>query len=400
VWLWLGWAILILGFQALAPGRFDPMRPDHSTGWTADETRAGSHAGQPYLLDRFLNRHVAWDSEFYISIALHGYDDPQMRSLAPGSDLGSTTLGPHGQHPTWTSLNNAFFPLYPWTMRAVAQLAPKGLSPVGAVTLAGVAVSLAGALAAILALADLAAGMSDAEPGEGARAASHMLVWPAAFFLAQVYTEGLFLGLSFGALALARRERWLWAALLAALAVWTRSTGALLVLPLGVMAWQARRPFPALVAVAAPVVAYLAWRANWGPPFEFVESHFFGRGLLWLSLSIASWREALEHVRSGNPQALAYYAVEAWGVIAGVLAVVLLARRDPALALYGLAILGVALTSGAAQGMHRYVMSAPGLFLASARLGRSPVFDRLWMVGNTLALAVFTLAFSWDFWAG
>ena len=60
----------------------------------------------------------------------------------------------------------------------------------------------------------------------------------------------------------------------------------------------------------------------------------------------------------------------------------------------------MALTSGAAQGMHRYVMSAPALFLVSARLGRSAVFDRLWTLGNTLALAVFALAFSWDFWAG
>jgi hypothetical protein len=38
--------------------------------------------------------------------------------------------------------------------------------------------------------------------------------------------------------------------------------------------------------------------------------------------------------------------------------------------------------------------------LAPARLGRSPAFDRLWLIGNTLALAVVALAFSWDFWAG
>jgi hypothetical protein len=50
--------------------------------------------------------------------------------------------------------------------------------------------------------------------------------------------------------------------------------------------------------------------------------------------------------------------------------------------------------------MHRYVLSLPALFLIPARLGRQPVFDRLWTLGNTLALAVFALAFSWDFWAG
>jgi len=405
VLLWLGWALIILGFQAVAPGRFEPQRPDLSTPWTAQETRSDSHAGQPYLLGRFLDRQVAWDSEFYLSIALHGYDDPQMRSLAPGSDLGSATLAPHGRQPAWTSLNQAFFPLYPFAMRALAwPLGQLGLEPLSAAALAGVMVSLLGTLGAILAIADLAA-----EGGEGAqegvRAAAHLLIWPASFFLAQVYTEGLFLGLSFGALALGRRRRWLWAGLLAALATWTRSTGVLLILPLAWMAWTARgegrRPsLQALAAALAPLAAYLVWRAIWGAGFDFVETHFFGRGMLWLTLSANSWTEAFQRLASGEPQALAYYLVEIWGVAAGLAAGLLLLRRDPALALYGLAILAVALTSGAAQGMHRYVMSAPALFLVSARLGRSDVFDRLWTLGATLAMAVFALAFSWDFWAG
>jgi hypothetical protein len=412
VLLWLGWAAVILGYQAVAPGRFALERPDRATAWTADETRADSHKGQPYLLEPFLNAQAAWDSEFYISIALHGYDDPQMRALAPGSDLGSTTLGPQGAHPGWTSLNYAFFPLYPFAMRAVAApLAPLGLSPVGRMALAGVVVSLLGTLGAIFAIADLAGRAPDAAPGEDLRAAAYMLVWPASFFLAQVYTEGLFLGLSFGALALARRRRWIWAGLLGALATWTRSTGVLLLVPLGWM-WLAdgglsrlrARPLAkalaTLAGLGAPAAAYLAWRAVFGARFEFVESHFFGRGLFWLQLTWNSWAEAIDLVRSGEPQARAYYLVELWGLAAGVAASLALLRRDPPLALYGLAILAIALTSGAAQGMHRYVLSLPALFLVPARLGRQPVFDRLWTLANTLALGVFALAFSYDYWAG
>jgi len=410
--LWLGWAVLVLGFQAVAPGRFAPQRPDRATPWTAEETRADSHKAQPYLLDPFLNAQVAWDSEYYVSIALNGYDDPQMRALAPGSDLGSATVGPQGAHPDWTSLNYAFFPAYPLAMRALAwPLRPLGLDPVARVTLAGVIVSLAGTLAAMAALFDLARGPPGEGEAEGLRAAVYILVWPAGFFLAQVYTEGLFLGLSFGALALARRERWLWAGLLAALAAWTRSTGALLLLPMGWMwlaqgGWGRLRARPAsreaarLACVAAPALAYLAWRAVFGARFEFVETHFFGRGLMWLELSLNSWRDAWALVASGEPAARAYYLVEAWGVAAALATSVILLRRDPALALYGLAILGIALTSGAAQGMHRYVLSLPALFLVPARLGRAAAFDRLWMFGNTLALAVFALAFSYDYWAG
>ena len=155
-----------------------------------------------------------------------------------------------------------------------------------------------------------------------------------------------------------------------------------------------------LAAIVAPAVAYLAWRAVFGARFEFVETHFFGRGLFWLELTRSSWSDAAGLVRSGEPQARAYYLVEVWGLAAGLGACLSLLRRDRALALYGLGILAIALTSGAAQGMHRYVLSLPALFLAPARLGRQPVFDRLWTFGNTLALAVFALAFAYDFWAG
>jgi len=410
VLLWLGWAAILLGYQATAAGRFAPQRPDHATAWSADETRADSHKAQPYVLDPFLNVQVAWDSEYYISIALGGYDDPQMRAIAPGSDLGTERSALHGAHRDWTPVSYAFFPAYPLAMRAVAwPLRPLGLSPVATETLAGVVVSLAGTLAAMIAIGDLAGGARDAADGDGLRAAAYLLVWPASFFMAQVYTEGLFLGLSFGALALARRRHWAWAGLLAALAAWTRSTGALLLLPLGWMWLQQgglaelrARPLGGwrLAAVAAPALAYLAWRAVFGARFEFVESHFFGRGLFWIELSRNSWQEALDFIATGEPQARAYYLAEAWGVGVALVASLLLLRRDPPLALYGLAVLAIALTSGAAQGMHRYVLSLPALCLAPARLGRSVVFDRLWSFGNTLALALFALAFSYDNWAG
>jgi hypothetical protein len=58
----------------------------------------------------------------------------------------------------------------------------------------------------MIAIADLAEG--GLAEGEGRRAAFYLLIWPGSVFLAQVYSEGLFLGLSFGALALMRRRSW------------------------------------------------------------------------------------------------------------------------------------------------------------------------------------------------
>jgi hypothetical protein len=74
--------------------------------------------------------------------------------------------------------------------------------------------------------------------------------------------------------------------------------------------------------------------------------------------------------------------------------------RDRPLALYGLAILAVAATSGAELGFPRYVLAVPALFLVPARWGGSPVFDRLWSLACTLGLAVWTLAFAAGFWDG
>ena len=68
------------------------------------------------------------------------------------------------------------------------------------------------------------------------RAAFYLLIFPTGFFLAQVFTEGLFIGLAFCSLVLMRHKRLFWAALLAALAVWTRAVGVALLIPLA-LAW-------------------------------------------------------------------------------------------------------------------------------------------------------------------
>jgi hypothetical protein len=234
---------------------------------------------------------------------------------------------------------------------------------------------------------------------------------PASVFLAQVYTEGLFLALSLGALVMLRRKRLAWAALLAIAATWTRATGALLLIPF-VWTWWSEGGVKQLTAhprwrVAAnlaltvsPALAYLAWRAVFGRSFAVVEEHYFGRAVFALSASLDSWTDAAASLWTGPPAARAYYAVEFASVGIGFAVCLVQVRKDPALALYGLAIIGLALTSGVALGMHRYILGVPALYLVPALWGRSAAFDRLWTLGNAVVMAVFALAFSADFWAG
>jgi hypothetical protein len=230
-------------------------------------------------------------------------------------------------------------------------------------------------------------------------------------FLAQVYTEGLFVGLAFGALALAHRQKWVWAAVLAAGATWTRAAGALLLLPLVGYWWQAGglqkltrefslREAGKLVLVASPLLAYLLWQALLGQPFHIVEAQFFTRGLLTFERSWAEWQTAWQAVWAKNPPGQAYYLVEFAAIGWGLLACGLWLRRQPLLALYSLAVIVFSLTSGSAQGMHRYVMAAPVVFLLPARWGHSETFDRLWTLGSVLLMGVFAAMFSFNFWAG
>jgi len=400
--VWLGWAAIMLGYQGFVLARFDLVRPDNVLPWTGSWTNADAARRHPYLVSPLMKGHSAWDSEFYISIALNGYEDPAMRAASPKSTPDAEIAGSKRDHPTWVSLNHAFFPGYPFAMGLIARpLAAMGFPPIGAATLAGVIVSLISALFAMLAIADLAR-REGAPAEEPLRAAFYLVVWPAAAFLAQVYSEALFLAFSFGALAMLKRGAWTIAAALAVGAVFTRATGVLLIIPFG-LAWLAdgeRRSLRYAALAAAPLIAYGVWRLFLGSDFDFVETRYFGRWPFAIGGSIEAWSDALGRLTGGEPLSRAYMLLEFAGAAAWLVTGLVYLRRDRAIALYSLATLAVVMTSGAALGMHRYALASPALFLATAEAGRSAVFDRLWTLVCVLGLGALTLAFSFGFWAG
>src|SRR5215207_9817444 len=142
VLLWLAWAIIVISFQALATARLVPKFPDRALEWTTRFTGDGYQQDHIYLLEPFMNDQVAWDSEYYLAIAVGGYDDP-------ATDL----IGPPNHQVT---LSYAFLPFYPLLIRLFAiPLSLLGLNAIATATLAGVIVSAFGALAGMLALYDL-----------------------------------------------------------------------------------------------------------------------------------------------------------------------------------------------------------------------------------------------------
>jgi hypothetical protein len=408
VLIWLGWGIVVLLFQHWTVMRLQPESPDHVLIWTAGETTPGGHSRQPYLLEPFMNEQVAWDSEYYLSIATVGYDDPDIRAIP--ADF--TWVGPRagqfcvsGHDATCFSLSYAFFPFYSLVTRVVAfPLRLFGLTPIAASTLAGVIVSLLGALGAALGLYF----MSRDALGEdgGMRAAFYLLIFPSGFFLAQVYTEGTFLGLCFGTLAFLHYRKWWQAALLAVLAVWTRPGGAILLLPMAVI-WFKDKPWEsdwksALLrglAAASPAISYGIWMLTpLAAKFHLVEDIFFSRGLLALGPSVAAWGQAIQSLSGDNPQTRFYYGLEFIALLLAFYACIRLLKERPELALFGLAMVVFAATSGSAQGMVRYVLVAPPLFWILAKWGKQPAFDRIWTVLSVLLLGLEAMLFSFNFW--
>ena len=239
VFIWLAWAVILIAFQALATARLEPQFPDRAQEWTEDETASKNYqTGRPFLLEPFMNNQVAWDSEYYLAIAVGGYDDPRAPYLTPQGV--STVVRDHTVSQAGSSfsdrisLSYAFFPFYPWMIRTFAiPLSLFGLNEIATATLAGVLISALGTLIGMLALFDLT---RDSLGEEGAlRAAFYLIIFPTGFFLLQVYTEGLFVGLTFASLAMLRRKNWFLAPLLAVCATLTRAVGVLLLIPMLVL---------------------------------------------------------------------------------------------------------------------------------------------------------------------
>ena len=415
VLLWLAWAVTIISFQALASARLTPEFPDRALEWTTSFTGEGYQEDHVYLLEPFMNDQVAWDSEYYLSIAVGGYDDLRAPHLTPQGVITS----PEGikLRPSLSS-NYAFFPFYPLMIRILAfPLGVFGLNPIATATMAGVFISAVGTLCGMLALADLT---RDSLGEEGAlRVAFYLVIFPTGFFLIQVYTEGLFVGLAFGCLAMLKRGQWLIAALLAVAATMTRAVGVTLVIPM-LMVWirtgqwidfglkwpklfHKGFSFRALargLLICAPVVAFLIWRFSYlGANFRFIEERIYGRGVLQLGNALYFWSEASwSMLTANNPQHTAYYLTEFLGLAIGVIACVLTIKSHPEIGWFSFAVLLISWGSGPAQSMHRYILGAPAVFITLARWGRHPVFDRAWTLLSILLMGLLAMLFAFNMW--
>ncbi len=211
----LGLALLAVVGVALVP----PNEPAGVPGWPAPDLTPGWH--------NLFTSWERWDGLWFLRIASAGY------AVGDGSA--------------------AFFPLYPLIVRGFSFAL--GGHPLGAALI----VSNVSCLAAMVTVFRLTEFEFDARRARNTIVL--MSLFPTAFFFLAPYTESLFLLLAAGSIYAARRERWILAGLLGALASLTRSVGLVLILVLAAEAirrWREREDrepirLVALLACAAAV---------------------------------------------------------------------------------------------------------------------------------------------------
>jgi hypothetical protein len=367
------------------------------------------------LAGRLLGPWAHWDGVWFVRIAADGYK-----------------AHPHSE---------AFFPLYPLLVRAVA-------AGVGDYVVAGLLVSLAcyaGAMAMLFVLARAELG-----PRVALWSVVFISVFPTALFFQAVYSEAPFLLFTLLALWWARGSSWPLACLAGFLAVLTRSTGLVIVLPLALMWWEQRRgvalrlpggprafaPVEPPARTARPAAASWLWlllvpgglavymtflwlvfrnallfgsvQVNWGREFTLPTTAVWRgatetvRGLWWLATNGASAILGTHTASGGLQSDVIANALEFTGFAVAVAMLVACWRRLPAAyTLYAVAALLVPLLySTEARPLYsvpRFVVVVFPLFIATAAaLVARPV--RRWLlvalmlvmlVGSTVLFASF-----------
>ena len=332
--------------------------------WEPIDTTTGRDLTNPAWearSDLIFNTFAHWDSGWYMLIAREGYDREQAA---------------------------AFFPLYPLTVHAVEWVTRSTV-------VAGVLVALVAAGIGAVCVHALA------RETLGRRVADDSVVllalYPLAFVFTAVYSEGLFLALSAGALLAARRGHGVGAALLGAGAVATRPVGLALLPALLILAWRSgdgRRRAVDVAALALLPAAlgayalYLHHRLGNATAFVDAQADFWLRHTPTLGPLGGLWEATELGARGGLqillhlPRGLAYGWPEQSGgrnliqllLLAAAIALTVVAwrRLGAALGLYSATYLAILLSTVATGfplvSFPRFVLGDFPLFIALASL--------------------------------
>jgi hypothetical protein len=306
------------------------------------------------------------DANWYIGIARFGYEQRAYENS--------------------TFHNWAFFPLYPMALRTTALLTRE-------LTITGILLSHFFFFLALLVLykTAVAFGLDNAA---ASRTLFYISICPASYFFSLPLPESLFLLTTTSSFYFAKTEHWWLAGLCGALATATRFSGLLIGPALLILYWQTYRSFwplrkeiLSLALIPLGLVAYMFYlRSITGNAFAFRGAlAAWGRqATFFLTPLIEYFKNPFEVLAPWNFNFLNSWAA----VITLVCGIVLLRRKEWALASYTLVSVFVALSTGLLQSQARYALVVFPTFMVLAGWGKNVTFDT---VVRTVSLVLLTL---------
>jgi hypothetical protein len=350
----------------------------------------------PVGLTEIVHSWARWDSGAYVWIAEHG-------GYPPVTDP-TFTHDPYSVYTSWP-------PFYPLVIRAFSYVLPWV-----SFTALAVLVANLGALGMLIVLYRLMD--HELDKADGDRAVFYLMAFPTAFFFAMAYSESLYLFLAVTALYLARRDRWWAAGAVAATVGATRIVGILIIVALA-YEYLRQRDFQwrrigvnvlsfGLVPVGLALYVLYCWR-RFGDPLIFSHAQVFfdrkGFAAPWTSIY---WM--LQFDQSDRSTAFIHLLDLSIMLLVMVFLVLGLVgpwrlRRDQFyLWLFGAVPYAVAVLQPSYPhvipfaGMNRYALMILPVFMVLAKMGRSLLFERLYLLAALpiqTGLMVLFIRFDW-----
>jgi len=235
-----------------------------------------------------------------------------------------------------------------------------------------------------------------------------LLIFPTSFFFGAVYTESIFFLLVVSAFYFARTGSWYRAGILAALATYTRFVGIFL-LPALLIEWvlqgKPKRSLGALMIIPLGLVAYMFFlNQTTGDPLAFIHTlPLFGnfRSEKIVMLYQVFWRYTkmiwtVDHTNAIFPVILLEGAT---GLLFLVLSIFAFIKLRLSYAIYGAAMYLVPTLTGSFVSLPRYVLICfPGFIIMGLVLERFPMLRRLYIIICLLSFMTWAGLFAAGYW--
>lgn len=339
-----------------------------------------------YAASPFWDGYVRHDSLHYADVIRRGY---RVQPVGPFKGM---------------AVNAAFFPLYPYTVKALARVKIPGYGRLfGTIWAPGLIVSNVALILSLVYMLRIARLYLDEDGAR--RSLVYLLAFPTSFFFSAFYTESVFLLTTTAAFYHFFKGQHARCGVWGLLAATSRSPGVMLV-PAFVLGHLWARRFRVsrsdlsllwLGLIPCGILLYMGMLyAKLGDPMAFMRAQSaWGRSFtmphrtLWAAVTSINWSLPLGNFGNTN------WAFEfSMGIVFLALPLLLLRGFHKALPIFALLLILMPLTTGVVAGMPRYAAVAFPSFFALAKLGENRAADRLIVFGSALLLGLLKVAFS------